>query len=80
MEDYSLVSYSTLDNTDEESVNDLLLIIDNSIQYGEDKEVRDRYPEVDVCLPVRFSNDNNLKFLKEMDDDDEERENGRIKT
>uniref|UniRef100_A0A915KCJ2 GPN-loop GTPase 3 n=1 Tax=Romanomermis culicivorax TaxID=13658 RepID=A0A915KCJ2_ROMCU len=43
LENYSLVKFVTLDSTDEESVNDLLLSIDNSIQYGEDAEIRDTY-------------------------------------
>lgn len=43
--DYSLVRFLTLDRTDEDSIADLLLSIDSQIQYGEDAEPRDRYPE-----------------------------------
>lgn len=45
LDDYSLVKFVPLDIKDEESIADLLLTIDNSIQYGEDLEVKDRYPE-----------------------------------
>lgn len=45
LEDYSLVKFVPLDVEDEESVSNLLLLIDNAIQYGEDVEVHDRYPE-----------------------------------
>uniref|UniRef100_A0A914WR81 GPN-loop GTPase 3 n=1 Tax=Plectus sambesii TaxID=2011161 RepID=A0A914WR81_9BILA len=45
LDDYSLVKFIPLNITDEESISDLLMIIDNSIQYGEDLEVKDRYPD-----------------------------------
>ena len=31
-----------MDITDDESINDILLTIDNAIQYGEDEEVREQ--------------------------------------
>ena len=36
----SLVKFFPLDPTDESNVNDLLITVDNTIQYGEDLEVR----------------------------------------
>ncbi|XP_074643281.1 GPN-loop GTPase 3-like [Tubulanus polymorphus] len=42
IEDYSLVKFIPLDRTDEESLSDLLLQIDNAIQYGEDLEPKMR--------------------------------------
>lgn len=41
IEDYSLVKFLPLDQTDEDSINDVLLQIDSSIQYGEDLEPRE---------------------------------------
>jgi hypothetical protein len=40
VEDYSLVKFMPLDRTDEDSINDLLLHIDNAIQYGEDLDIK----------------------------------------
>lgn len=40
IEDFSLVRFTPLNLRDEESVADLLMIIDNIIQYGEDSDVR----------------------------------------
>ncbi|CAI4221073.1 unnamed protein product [Auanema sp. JU1783] len=45
LEDYSIVKFVPLNVDDDESVEQLLLVIDTTIQYGEDLEVRDRYPE-----------------------------------
>lgn len=45
LEDYSIVKFVALNSDDEESVEQLLLVIDTTIQYGEDLEVKDRYPE-----------------------------------
>ncbi|GMR42658.1 hypothetical protein PMAYCL1PPCAC_12853, partial [Pristionchus mayeri] len=45
LDDYSMFKMVSLDNTDEESIEDLLLMIDTTIQYGEDAEVHDRIPE-----------------------------------
>lgn len=38
IDDYSLIQFMPLDVTDEETINDVLLFADNSIQYGEDLE------------------------------------------
>lgn len=45
LEDYSIVKFVSLNSDDEESIEQLLLVIDTTIQYGEDLEVKDRYPE-----------------------------------
>lgn len=42
IEDFSLVRFTPLNLNDEESIADLLLIIDNIIQYGEDADVKQR--------------------------------------
>ena len=40
MADYGLVQFLPLDITNEDSVGDLLLFIDNAIQFGEDEDVK----------------------------------------
>jgi len=40
LDDYSLVKFFPLDITSEENVVDLLTVVDNTIQYGEDADVR----------------------------------------
>ena len=40
IDDYSLVKFLSLDLEDEESLADLLLVIDNAIQFGEDADVK----------------------------------------
>nr|ACO15520.1 ATP-binding domain 1 family member C [Caligus clemensi] len=40
IEDYSLVRYFPLDITDEDSISDLVLMLDTVLQYGEDEEVK----------------------------------------
>ena len=50
LDDYSLVKFFPLDITNEENVQDLLIFVDNTIQYGEDLEVKTRdfeYPDPD---------------------------------
>ena len=50
LDDYSLVKFFPLDITNEENVQDLLTLVDNSIQYGEDLDVKTRdfdYPDND---------------------------------
>ena len=50
LEDYSLVKFFPLDITNEENVQDLLTLVENSIQYGEDLDVKTRdfdYPDND---------------------------------
>ena len=41
IDDYSLVKFHSFDITDEDSINDILLTIDNVIQYGEDLDVKE---------------------------------------
>ena len=41
--------FHPLDTTDETSVGDLLMYIDNTIQYGEDLDVK--MPRVSHCRP-----------------------------
>ena len=48
IDDYSLVSFLPLDISEEESIETLLMYIDNAIQYGEDLDVR--VPK--VCPPL----------------------------
>ncbi|EJW73394.1 hypothetical protein WUBG_15697 [Wuchereria bancrofti] len=40
LDDYSLVRFVPLDIGDDESISDLLSLIDNTIQHGEDLEVK----------------------------------------
>ena len=40
LDDYSLVKYFPLDITDENNIADLFLMIDNTIQFGEDQDVK----------------------------------------
>ena len=42
IDDYSLVQFLPLDITDEDSINDVLIQIDTSIQYGEDSEHKEQ--------------------------------------
>lgn len=56
LEDYGLVQFLPLDITNEDSVGELLLFIDNAIQFGEDEDVK--VPKVMAkncikqCMPV----------------------------
>ncbi|XP_015929939.1 GPN-loop GTPase 3 [Parasteatoda tepidariorum] len=45
VENYSIVKFLPLNIKNQESVGDLLLTIDNAIQYGEDLDVKVKYPE-----------------------------------
>lgn len=59
IEDFSLVRFVPLNLTDEESISDLLLIIDNIIQYGEDTEVKqvdydEPDPDEKECDDIRY--------------------------
>lgn len=42
LDDFSMVAFVPLDNTDEESIETCLLQVDGAIQYGEDQDVRTR--------------------------------------
>ena len=50
IDDYSLVKFMPLDITDEQSINDVLVFVDNSIQYGEDLE-----PKIPRVCSSRFT-------------------------
>lgn len=41
IDDYALVKFQPFDVSDEESINDCLLVIDNILQYGEDFDVKE---------------------------------------
>lgn len=65
IDDYALVKFHPVDTSDEDSIGDALLIIDNVLQYGEDLDVRE---------PKEFENneeDNNEHHENERDNDDE---------
>ena len=40
LSDHSLVKYLPLDITDEDNISDLFMMIDNTIQFGEDADVK----------------------------------------
>lgn len=40
IEEYSLVQFLPMDRTDEDSINVIMMTIDNCLQYGEDEDVR----------------------------------------
>ena len=65
IDDYSLVKFHPLDVSDEDSVNDILLMIDNVLQYGEDLDVKE---------PKEFDTEEKENFDKEFNDDDNEDE------
>lgn len=41
IEDYSLVKFHPLNYSDEDSISDTLIIIDNILQYGEEQDVKE---------------------------------------
>jgi len=45
LDDYSLVKFLPMNMDDEDTISDLLLAVDSQIQFGEDLDVKDRYPE-----------------------------------
>lgn len=50
LDDYSLVKFFPLDITNEENLQDLLIMIDTTVQFGEDEDVKTRdfeYPDKD---------------------------------
>ena len=47
LDEYSMVSFFPLDYSVEESLQDLIAYIDNSIQYGEDEEIRDQVADLE---------------------------------
>lgn len=40
LDEFAMVSFTPLDISDEESINEALLVVDMAIQYGEDQDVR----------------------------------------
>lgn len=58
IEDFSLVRFTPLNLNDEENIADLLLIIDNTIQYGEDADVKTK----DFDEPDPDENDDTNQF------------------
>ena len=52
IDEYSMVSFFPLDYSAEDSLQDLLAYIDNSIQYGEDEEIREQLAEMDEDAAV----------------------------
>lgn len=61
IEDFSLVRFIPLNLNDEESISNLLLIIDNVIQYGEDAEVKTQ--DFDEPDPEDENNDPSKYFM-----------------
>lgn len=41
IQDYSLVKFHPMDVSDEDSINEILMTIDNVLQYGEDQEIKE---------------------------------------
>ena len=68
IDDYSLVRFLPLDITDEDSINDVLLQVDLTLQYGDDLEPKE--PKVRafhycraVCVDVGIHGDSNTLSL-----------------
>ena len=40
LDDYSLVKYFPLDVTDEDNISDLFMMVDTTIQFGEESDVK----------------------------------------
>ncbi|KAL3116135.1 hypothetical protein niasHT_007435 [Heterodera trifolii] len=45
IDDYSMVRFIPLELQDEQSIEEILMAVDSAIQYGEDAEVKVKYPE-----------------------------------
>jgi hypothetical protein len=58
IDDFSLVQFLPLDVTDEDSVNDVLIQIDCSIQYGEDSEHKEEKVTSIITLASFLTNNN----------------------
>lgn len=72
MDDYSLVQFALLDASDEQNVTEVLMTIDNAIQYGEDLEIKDR------CARISTP-ENSLhrcRLPEEMEEEEERRHPG----
>jgi len=61
IEDFSLVRFTPLNVNDEENIGDLLMTIDNIIQYGEDCDVKVRD---DFDPPEEEEDDDPEKYMK----------------
>lgn len=63
IEDYALVKFHPLNYSDEDSIGDMLIIIDNIIQYGEEQEVKEPKEfdrdEDDACFDRDDEHDSN---------------------
>lgn len=58
IEDFSLVRFTPLNINDEEAIADLLMTIDNIIQYGEDCDVKTRdFDQPDNEIEEHYNND-----------------------
>ena len=57
-----MVKFQPLDVSDEDSINEILLVIDNIIQYGEDLDVKE---------PKEFERDEDDEEKDTRDDDEE---------
>jgi len=44
LDDYSLIKFIPLDPEDEEGIADLMIVIDERLQFGENADVKDRFP------------------------------------
>ena len=62
IEDYSLVKFHPLNYSDEDSIGDTILIIDNIMQYGEDQEVKE---------PKEFDRDEEDDFTDKHESNDD---------
>ena len=47
LDEYSMVSFFPLDYSVEDSLQDLMAYVDNSIQYGEDEEIREQVADLE---------------------------------
>jgi len=56
IDDYMLVSFVMLDNTDESSIELVMAHTDHCLQYGEDAEPREIKDETETDVDYDFSN------------------------
>ena len=61
IDDYSLVKFQSLDIGDEDSINDILLVIDNILQYGEENDVKEPKEIEDTNEPDE--NNKDIEYL-----------------
>jgi GTPase SAR1 family protein len=65
LEDFSLVSFQMLDSSDEDSIGDLLLTINNAIQYGENLEPQEPKDLDEPEEDMDFDKWNDIDFNRE---------------